>query len=120
MSLRIPSFFLVVTLKLPGTRFPVPIVLPLFVLDDLLESVDVVMGIMSRVCPRLSKRIQCTTIRCSVSQDKSVLGLEGDLDIRSMLKACSELIKELRSYGRFTLVEVSSESEGVHVTVRLV
>ena len=85
MSLRIPSFFLVVTLKLPGTRFPVPIVLPLFVLDDLLESVDVVMGIMSRGVSAIEQEnsVYNNQVQCIAGQICSRFGMRPGYQINA-------------------------------------
>ncbi|MGE5588039.1 MAG: hypothetical protein ACM3ZO_07475 [Clostridia bacterium] len=44
---RLPSLFLLVTLRLPGWRRAVPIAFPLFVLEDLLESVGRLMSVFS-------------------------------------------------------------------------
>ncbi|NLB72937.1 MAG: hypothetical protein GX795_02755 [Firmicutes bacterium] len=113
--LKIPSFFFVLTLKLPGVRIPIPVVIPLFVLEDLVESAAIASYTLGFLHPSLRRKMQCSTIRY-----KGFSGWNGELDIKAVLDATSELIRQLRSCGRFTLLEVSAGSEGVGVTVRLV
>lgn len=112
---KIPSFFFVMTLKLPGVRLPVPIAIPLFVLEDLLESAAIAINTFGFLHPSLRRKIQC-----SAMQYKGFSGWNGELDIKAVLDVMSELIRGLRSCGRFTLLEVSEGSQGVSVTVRLV
>lgn len=112
---KIPSFFFVMTLKLPDVRFPVPIVIPLFVLEDLLESAAIAVNTFGFLQPLARRKMQCSTMRY-----KGFSGWDGELDIKAVLDATSMLIKGLRSCGRFTLLEVSEGSQGVSVTVRLV
>jgi len=50
-GLRFPSFFLLATLKLPGWRWTLPVIFPLFVVEDLLESAGWLMSVVSRLSP---------------------------------------------------------------------
>jgi hypothetical protein len=112
---RIPSLFFVITLKLPGIRLPVPIVIPLFVLEDLLESVAIAINTFGFLHPLLRRNIESSVIR-----HEGFSGWSGDLDIKAVLDTAAELVRGLRAYGRFTLLEVSDGSQGFSVTVRLV
>jgi hypothetical protein len=60
---NIPSFFFVMTLKLPGVRFPIPVVIPLFVLEDLLESAAIAVNTFGFIHPLSRRKIQCSTMR---------------------------------------------------------
>lgn len=112
---NIPSFFFVMTLKLPGVRFPIPVVIPLFVLEDLLESAAIAVNTFGFIHPLSRRKIQCSTMRY-----KGFSGWDEELDIKTVLDVTSKLIKGLRSCGRFTLLEVSDGSQSLSVTVRLV
>ncbi|MCR4402091.1 MAG: hypothetical protein NUW12_04805 [Firmicutes bacterium] len=46
---RLPSFFLLVTLRLPGWRRALPVVFPLFVLEDVLESAGWLASVFSHL-----------------------------------------------------------------------
>ena len=113
---RIPSFFLVLTLKLPEMRFCVPIVIPMFVVEDLLESVAIAVRVFSFLAPSLKRKMERYTERY-----KSMFYWNnGEPDVTAVFDFVSELVRELRSFGRFTLLEVSDRSEGLTITLRLI
>ena len=112
---RIPSFFLLLTLKLPDMRFCIPIAVPLFVLEDLLESASIAIGVLGFLFPSAKRRIQHSAKGC-----KGLSRWDEEFDIMAVSEVMSELVRKLRSYGRFTLLEVSDGSQGVAITLRLI
>ena len=112
---RVPSFFLLLTLKLPDMRFYVPIVIPLFVLEDLLESASIAIGVLGFLFPSAKRKIQHSAKGC-----KGLSRWDEEFDIMAVSEVMSELVRKLRSYGRFTLLEVSDGSQGVSITLRLI
>ena len=102
-------------MKLPHMRFTVPIVIPLFVLEDILESVSVVIRVVGFLLPSSRGKIER-----SIGELREFIPCNEELDITVLLDAGYELIRGLRSYGRFTLVEVSEGSSGVRIAVRFV
>lgn len=111
----VPSFFLLFTLKLPDMRFRVPILVPLFVLEDLLESAAIIISVFGFLFPSARRKIRLDT-----EQFKSSFHFSEELDMITALDLGSELVKELRSYGRFTLLEVSEGSQGMNLTLRFI
>ncbi|NLG80614.1 MAG: hypothetical protein GX492_12470 [Firmicutes bacterium] len=143
---RLPSFFLLVTLRFPGWRGTIPIVFPLFVLEDLLESAGYLMSVLFFLCPALSQKARVDlgkggrSLRGAAAEgghwsygqdlcaDTSGPTLEhGQKRERfsiefgpSWLFALARIVRTLRYQGRFTLVEVSEGSSGTEIAVRLV
>lgn len=98
-----PSFFLVCSVRLPEKRMRWFFPIPLFVLDDLLETVLSVWNLVSRFKPELH----------------DVLNRHLP-EIRAALHEVPQLISVLRTAGPFTMVEVAIPDEGVEVTVKLI
>lgn len=143
---RFPSCFLLMTLRFPGWHGAIPIVFPLFVLEDLLESAGYLMSVLSFLCPAVSRKARVDVERshravrdaaaagghCSYAHgpcaDASVPRVEhGRKRERfpiefcpSWLFALARVVRTLRYQGRFTLVEVSEGSSGTEIAVRLV
>ena len=111
----VPSFFIIFTLKLPHMRFAVPIVIPLFILEDLLESTATAIRIVGFFVPSLRRKV-----KRSMRNLKDVFPCSEDFDITVALDVAFKLVRGLRSYGRFTLLEVSEGSSGVSIAVRFV
>ncbi|MEW6228507.1 MAG: hypothetical protein AB1700_10575 [Bacillota bacterium] len=124
----IPSFFLVATLKLPGMRWTIPVVLPLFVFEDLLESTGYLASVMFFLCPSLARKVGARTGGMRIPYFEAEVAGRGRGNIRqgnarllpSLLRGTADLVRTLRYCGRFTLVEIADGSSGTEITVRLV
>lgn len=143
---RLPSFFLLVTLRFPGWRGVIPIIFPLFVLEDLLESAGYLMSVLFFLCPALCRKARmglgrgprglrgaaaacghCSYARGSCadasgprvehSRKSGLFSIEAR---PSWLFALARVVRTLRHQGRFTLVEVSEGSSGTEIAVRFV
>lgn len=144
---RFPSFFLMFTLRFPGWRGAVPIIFPLFVLEDLLESTGYLMSAFFFLCPTFAAKTQGSLCRtgwsrmraavvpgarrpctdCSGADAANQNGEHGPNRERYSVKcgpawlfALADLIRVLRYQGRFTLLEVAEGSSGIEISIRLV
>ncbi|MDI7247636.1 MAG: hypothetical protein QME92_09255 [Bacillota bacterium] len=144
---RFPSFFLTFTLRFPGWRGAVPIIFPLFVLEDLLESTGYLMSAFFFLYPALTGKTQVSLprtgwrgMRAAAAADarrSCTDGPRADAANRkvehgpkrerysvkfgpSWLFALADLVRALRYQGRFTLLEVSEGSSGIEISIRLV
>lgn len=143
---RFPSCFLLMTLRFPAWRGAIPIVFPLFVLEDLLESAGYLMSVLFFLCPALPQKARVDLGkarhslrgaaaeggRCSYAQGlcADTLGPTVEHSQKrerfsiefgpSWLFALARVVRTLRYQGRFTLVEVSEGSSGTEIAVRLV
>lgn len=144
---RFPSCFLLVTLRFPGWRGAIPIVFPLFVLEDLLESAGYLMSVLFFLCPALCRKARVDlgkgrhslrgaaaaegghcSYACDSCADASGPRVEhGRKRERfsiefgpSWLFGLARVVRTLRYQGGFTLVEVSEGSSGTEIAVRLV
>ncbi len=126
---RFPSFFLVVTFRLPGWRGAIPLAFPLFAVEDLLESAGYLASALFFVCPGLARRARvdlggrASACACApgVSTGNARAKERGSIGFSlSWLFALARLVRTLRHQGRFTLVEVLEGSSGTEMAVRLV
>jgi len=94
--LRLPNFFLLIFIKPAAWRIPLVLVVPLFLVDELLEICETLYYVFGRrKVPRQWRE----------SADKAVTGIR-------------RVWRSTRRAGAFTLVDI--KAEGVRISVRLV
>ena len=98
-----PSFFLVCSIRLPEKRMRWVFLIPLLVLDDLLQTGLSIWNLVCRFRPELHDVL-----------DRHLP------EIRAALHEVPRMMSVLRSAGPFTMVEVAVPDEGVEVTVKFI
>jgi hypothetical protein len=98
-----PSFFLVCSFRIPDKKQKFFVPVPIWVLDDLLQTCFSLWNLVCRVRPDLPNRLD-----------------QHRPEIRTVLAEAPRLISVLRAVGPFTLGEVNHPEEDVEVLVRLI
>lgn len=98
------NYFLVIYVKPDNFKFPIFIPVPLFVLEDLLDSVIGILRFAMRFTPESGRKVKWRGKQAFTFGDE-------------YLDLALELITELRKVGPCTLVEVHDDE--AHVSIKL-
>ena len=97
-----PSFFLVVFIKTPDKRWGIPLVMPLFVLQDAVSAGLQLLKAIMWAFPGVKRALR----------DAFPEGIPPDI-----IWSVGKILSELRVYGSWTLVDILAE-DGTRVLVR--
>lgn len=94
---------MVVKVKARDLKIPIIVPIPLFLVEDILASMVYLYRIGGRWIPQIKEHVE------KIQFDSFAVNIEDFLDFPV------EVIRELRSLGRFTMVEVNDEAAQVSV-----
>lgn len=106
--MRRPSFFLLICIRVPEPRFRLVIPFPVFVVTDVLESLDSLVHVAGLVIPKVLRRV-----------DEKIAEWFGTGGVRLALSTASGLWRELVWNGSWTFVDISTE-DGIRVVIKFV
>ncbi|MBS3938627.1 MAG: hypothetical protein KGZ50_08670 [Peptococcaceae bacterium] len=102
--MRLPNFFLLCTVRFPGRRLPLIIPLPIFLVDELLDSLGSFLWLVP--LPRGLKQ-------------KGRVFLFSAATLPLALQTAQRAWHKIRMSGSYTLLEVRSQ-QGVHVLIKFI
>lgn len=107
MALKRSSFLFLFKLKTDGLPFPLIIPFPLFILEDFLQSLDLLFKGFIFLFPHLHKRINHL-------KPMKMLPLQ----LNEIFPIIKDLLVGLRSQGPFTLLEIH-DGDDTKITIKL-
>lgn len=105
--MRRPSFFLLIYIRVPESRFRLAIAFPVFVVTDVLDSLASLVRVADLIVPKALRRLDAEIIE----------RFEWGGGIGSVLSMASGLWRELMWYGSWTFIDISTE-DGVRVMLK--
>lgn len=97
------NYWMVVKVKVEDFKLPIVVPIPLFLLEDIVASMIYLYRIGGRWIPQVKEHLE------KIQFGSYTVNIEDFLDFPV------EVIRELRSLGRFTMVEVYDEAAQVSV-----